>query len=363
MFHVQRVKFADIIYLKKTDVFCVIMTLRNSESEDNGKKEVEMKKFISFMFMTLLAVMIMSFSASALNSAGKVETAGGRLNIRTSPSTSGTVTGSLENGSWLTIKGKSGNWYLAEYSKGKQGYVSESYIKTYPKSVDATVKLKSGSLNVRSGAGTSHKVIDSLYNGERVVVVKSNETWCGIVYRGNKTGYVAKAYLERTKEETAVSYPAIKLSVPSFKQTDSRWKSYPIGTQGGTIGTIGCTTTALAMTESFYQGYMITPPNMAKKLSYSASGSLYWPETYSVSNVSADYLNEIYRILKMGKPVVFGMKKANGSQHWVTVYGYEGGSSLSHGKFLVNDPGSETRRTLQSVMNDYPVAYRTVYRK
>ena len=322
-----------------------------------------MKKIICFIFIMMLAVMCMTFSASALNSAGKVETAGGRLNIRKSPSASGAVIGSLENGTWLTLKGKSGSWYLAEYSKGKQAYVSESYIKTYPKSVDATVKLKSGSLNVRSGASTSHKVIDSLRNGERVVVVKSNDTWCGIVYRGNKTGYVAKAYLERTQEEASASYGAIKLSVPSFKQTDSRWKSYPIGTQGGTIGTIGCTTTALAMTESFYQGYMITPPNMAKKLSYSASGSLYWPSTYSVNNVNADYLKEIYRILKAGKPVVFGMKKANGSQHWVTVYGYEGGDSLNAAKFLVNDPGSETRKTLSSVMDNYPVAYRIVYRK
>lgn len=322
-----------------------------------------MKKIICFVFMLMLAVMCMSFSASALNSAGRVETSGGRLNIRTSPSTSGTVIGSLKNGTWLTLKEKKGAWYLAEYSKGKEAYVSASYIKTYPKSVDATVKLKSGSLNVRSGASTSHKVVDSLYNGERVVVVKSNENWCGIVYRGNKTGYVAKAYLERTKEESGTSYPAIKLSVPSFKQTDSRWKSYPIGTTGGTIGTIGCTTTALAMTESFYQGYMITPPNMAKKLSYSASGSLYWPSYYNVSNVTADYLKEIYRILKTGKPVVFGMKKANGSQHWVTIYGYEGGDSLSHGKFLVNDPGSESRKTLASVMDYYPVAYRIVYRK
>lgn len=322
-----------------------------------------MKRIICFVFMTVLTLVCMSFSASALNSAGRVETNGGRLNIRTSPSTSGTVIGSLENGTWLTLKEKSGSWYLAEYSKGKQAYVSEAYIKTYPKSVDATVKLRSGTLNVRSGAGTSHKVIDSLHNGERVVVVKSNDTWCGIVYRGNKTGYVAKAYLERTEESSSVSYGAIKLSVPSFKQTDSRWKSYPIGTQGGTIGTIGCTTTALAMTESFYQGYMITPPNMAQKLSYSASGSLYWPSTYNVSNVTSDWLNEIYRILKTGKPVVFGMKKANGSQHWITVYGYEGGNSLSVSKFLVNDPGSETRKTLASVMNDYPVAYRIVYRK
>lgn len=322
-----------------------------------------MKRIIYFMLVTALTVICFSFSASALNTAGKVETQGGRLNIRTAPSLSSTVIGSIPNGSWLTLKEKSGSWYRAEYAKGKEAYVSESYVKAYTSSVDATVKLSSGSLNVRSGAGTSHKVIDSLYNGERVVVVKSNETWCGIVYRGNKTGYVAKAYLERTKDQTAVAYPSVRLSVPSFKQTDARWKSYPIGSQGGTIGTIGCTTTALAMTESFYKGYSITPPEMAKQLSYSASGSLYWPSTYNVSNATDSYLKEIYAVLKTGKPVVFGMKTAKGNQHWVTVYGYEGGNSLTAGGFLVNDPGSESRTNLQSVFNAYPYAYRIVYRK
>lgn len=320
-----------------------------------------MKKLVYFMLVSVLTVICFSFSASALNSAGKVQTEGGRLNIRSSPA--GTVIGSIKNGSWLTLKGKSGSWYLAEYENGKEAYVSESYIKAYPKSVDSTVKLKSGRLNVRTGAGSSYAVKDSLYNGERVVVVKSNDTWCGIVYRGNKTGYVAKAYLEKTKQETEQGYKAINLDVPSFKQTDSRWKNYPIGTTGGTIGTIGCTTTALAMTESFHKGYTIIPPEMAKQLSYSASGSLYWPSTYNVVNASSDYLEEIYSVLKSGKPVVFGMKKTNGSQHWVTVYGYKGGNSLTASSFLVNDPGSNTRLTLDSVLSVYPDAYRIVYRK
>lgn len=320
-----------------------------------------MKKLVYFMLVSVLTVICFSFSASALNSAGKVQTEGGRLNIRSSPA--GTVIGSIKNGSWLTLKGKSGNWYLAEYENGKEAYVSESYIKAYPKSVDSTVKLKSGRLNVRTGAGSSYAVKDSLYNGERVVVVKSNDTWCGIVYRGNKTGYVAKAYLEKTKQETEQGYKAINLDVPSFKQTDLRWKNYPIGTTGGTIGTIGCTTTALAMTESFHKGYTIIPPEMAKQLSYSASGSLYWPSTYNVVNASSDYLEEIYSVLKSGKPVVFGMKRTNGSQHWVTVYGYKGGNSLTASSFLVNDPGSNTRLTLDSVLSVYPDAYRIVYRK
>lgn len=319
-----------------------------------------MKRILYFIFMTVSAVFVMSLSASALNTAGRVETSGGRLNIRTAPA--GTVIGSINNGSWLTVKGSTDGWYLVEYEDNKEAYVSKTYVKNYTSSIDYTVKLSSGRLNVRSGASMAHSVIDSLNNGERVVAIKDNGDWCEIIYRANKRGFVAKAYLEKTASQSQ-KYKAVKLAVPSFKQTDSRWKSYPIGTTGGTIGTIGCTTTALAMTESYHKGYTITPPEMAKRLSYSASGSLYWPTYYNVINAPQNYLEELYKALSSGKPVVFGMKTAKGNQHWVTVYAYEGGSSLTPEGFLVNDPGSSSRTTLRAVLEAYPNPYRLVYRK
>lgn len=312
------------------------------------------------MFMLTSVMLCMGFSASALNTAGRVATEGGRLNLRSGPSTASAVIGSVPDKSWFTVKEKKGDWYRAEYAEGKEAYVSAGYVTHYTSSVDATVRLSSGYLNVRTAAGTDYAVKDRLRNGERVIVVKSNSTWCGIVYRGNKTGYVAKKYLQKTADN---SYRAISLNVPSYKQTDSRWKSYPIGTSGGTIGTIGCTTTALAMTESYHKGTTITPPQMAKQLSYSASGSLYWPSTYSVSAADSGYLKEIYSLLAKGKPVVFGMKTAGGKQHWVTVYGFKGGSNLTALSFLVNDPGSNTRTTLAQVMENYPSPYKLVYRK
>lgn len=319
-----------------------------------------MKRIIYFVLTVTAVMLCMVVSASALNTAGRVATEGGRLNLRSSPSVSSAVVGSIPNKSWLTVKEKKGDWYRAEYAEGKEAYVNAAYVTHYTSSIDATVKLSSGYLNVRTGAGTDYAVKDRLGNGERVVVVKSNSTWCGIVYRGSKTGYVARKYLQKTAEE---AYKAISLDVPSFRQTDSRWKDYPIGTTGGTIGSIGCTTTALAMTESYHKGSTITPPQMAKQLSYSASGSLYWPSAYSVGIASDTYLRDIYNLLSKGKPVVFGMKTAGGNQHWVTVYGFKGGSSLSASSFLINDPGSASRTTLAQVMSSYPDPYKLVYRR
>lgn len=320
-----------------------------------------MKRIFYLTFMLLCSVIMFSFTASAAT-AGQVVTSGANLNLRKSPSTSAAVVKTVKNRSWLTLIEKKGSWYKVEYEKGKTAYASADYIRNYPKTVEGVVSLSSGSLNVRAGASMNHKIIDSLYNSHRILAVKSNSTWAGILYDGNKTGYVAKAYLKRISSVEA--YPAVKLSVPSFKQTDSRWKNYPIGTTGGTIGTIGCLTTAIAMTESYYSGYSITPSQMAKKLSYSASGSLYWPSDYIRASASGDYLSEVYSLLKKGNPVIFGARKSSGGQHWVTVYGYEGGSGgLSADKFLIHDPGSNSRLTLQSFFSAYPVKDRFVYKK
>ncbi len=320
-----------------------------------------MKKFFwtaATVFVLTIIFCLQGFAANEI--AGKVKTDGGRLNLRRTASTGGSVVTSVKNGSWLTLKAKSGNWWKVEYADGKEAYASADYITSYPKTYKAVVNISSGALNVRRGADTTYAVKDKLYKGEEVLVVKSNSTWCGILYEGNRTGFVSKAYLKKASQ---LRYPEIKMSVQNFKQTDSRWSSYPIGTTGGTIGSIGCTTTALAIVESYHSGKTVTPPEMAKRLSYSSGGSLYWPSTHSVSNATSSYLSEIYELLKKGKPVVFGMKTPKGNQHWVVVYGYKGGDSLTADKFLISDPGSNSRLTLQSVLNAYPNAYRIVYKK
>ncbi len=320
-----------------------------------------LKYILSFTVVTatLFIFSLTSFAAEGTY-AGKVQTQSGNLNVRSRASSTSSVITSIKNSSWVTLTEKEGKWWRVEYADGKYGWCHSDYIKVYTDSYPVTVSISSGHLNVRKGAGTDYDVKAKLYKGEDAVIIKYGSKFSRILYKGNKTGYAASSYLKKK----STSYPAVSLSVPSFKQTDSRWSSYPIGTTGGTIGTIGCTTTALSMTESFHTGTTITPKDMVKKLSYSASGTLYWPATYSVELASSDYLVRIYELLKQGKPVVFGAKKSGGTQHWVTVTGYKGNTEkLTKSGFTVNDPGSKTRLTIADFMAVYPTEYKIVYRK
>ncbi|WP_283714136.1 SH3 domain-containing protein, partial [Clostridium perfringens] len=97
-----------------------------------------------------------------------------------SASTSSKVIGSLSGNTKVTIVGEEGAFYKIEY-KGYHGYVAKEYVKDVTESNNSnqgtqtpekpstpeTIKKTgivnvSSSLNVRSGASTSSKVIGSL---------------------------------------------------------------------------------------------------------------------------------------------------------------------------------------------------------
>ena len=321
-----------------------------------------MKKFISTVLTILItfSLFIMPIKvhgATSTSQAGVVNLSSGRLNVRSSASTSGTILTSLVNGSYVTLISKSGDWYYIEYDDDKFGYCHENYIKL-DSGKTSKVNTQSTALNVRSGAGVNHSVIDTISKGDIVIILSTSDTWSKILYDGVKTGYVSSKYLAINSNQTSLK---VNLSVPSYKQTDSRWANVIIGNSGKTIGKIGCATTAIAMMESYRTGTTIYPDAMSKKLTYSSNGNVYWPSNYiSVTN-SSGYLQKIYQKLKEGKPVMIGAKKSNGSQHWVVITGYNGGETITTSGFIINDPGTKYRTNLQHLLNEYPIIYKYFY--
>lgn len=323
----------------------------------NDKNEV---KTIKRLFLILSAVIMIGVlaapikadAAAADSKAGIVSTSSGKLNVRSGSSTSASTITALNKGSYVTLISKSGSWWYVEYAKGRYGYCHADYITTASAST-ATVATQSTSLNVRSGAGTSYSKTGSLSKGETVIVLSTSGGWSRVLYHGTKTGYVSAQYLSLN-----ASYSAVSLSVPSFKQTDSRWASAQVGSSGKTMAQIGCATTAIAMMESYRTGSTIYPDAMSQKLTYTASGSVYWPSDYVTVTNSAGYLSAVYSQLKQGRPVLFGAKNSSGKQHWVVITGFTGGSSLTASGFTINDPGSSSRTDLQRFLDEYPTFYK-----
>ena len=320
-----------------------------------------MTKRILFLILSLsivLGILLIPLEANAASTdsrAGTVATAGSSLNIRSGPSTGNSIVTKLPNGSYVTLISKTGSWWQVEYARNRYGYCHADYIKTVSGDT-AKVATNSGSLNVRSGAGTSYARVTVLPKGETVIVLSSSGDWSRILYHGTMTGYVSSQYLEKGLP----AFAPVALPVPSYKQTDARWANAAIGASGKTMAQIGCATAAIAMMESYRTGSTIHPDAMSQKLSYTPSGSVYWPSHYTQVTSPSGYINAIYSQLRAGKPVLFGAKNARGGQHWVVITGFTG-SALSPAAFTILDPGSSSRTTLQQFLNAYPNFYKYFY--
>lgn len=331
-----------------------------------------MRKFIYTCIFTIFITALMACvpfpyakaAEIAPTSAGVVRTAGGSLNVRAAASTGSSVVGSLRNGAHVSIVEPVGNFYKVLYDAQKVGYCHKNYISVINGSRRAVVNTVSTSLNVRSGPSTSYGVVNSLYKGEAVVVISTHGGFYKILYRGTKLGYASTSYikLSGSSQSNTNGYTAVYLSVPDYKQYDSRWSSVRLGNSSRTIYEAGCLTTAIAMERSYIFGYTVTPATVARNSNYTSGGAIYWPAEYAFITGS-DYLSRIHSLLKQGKPVLVGSKNTYGGQHWVIVTGFTPNGNLSADDFSVNDPGSSNRKTLSAFFVAYPNFYKVAYRK
>lgn len=322
---------------------------------DNLCEVIAIRKLLMMLLCAVFLLMAApgAEAASHDSKAGAVTTSGGQLNVRREASSGAAVVASLKKGSYVTLIGKSGSWWKVEYDKDRYGYCHSDYI-TVVQGTPVTVTTRSGSLNVRSGAGTSYPKTASLPKGETVLFLKTQGGWSRILYHGTKTGYVSAQYLSNY-------FGSVSINVPDYKQTDPRWANVIIGESGKTFSQIGCATTAIAMMESVRTGIKILPDAMAQKLRYTAAGNVYWPADYRVVTNKSGYLSAVYNKLKQGKPVLFGAINSYGSQHWVVITGYSGGTSLDPSGFLIRDPGTYSRTNLQQFFAAYPNFYKYFY--
>ena len=318
-----------------------------------------MNRFFGFILSIIIilssasAAFPAAFAVSESPAAGKVATESTPLNVRFAATDSAPVVASLKKGTTVSLISKNGKWWKVRYSSQCCGYCSSEFIKAQKASYYAYLLKNSANVNVRKGAGTAYEIKTQLPVGSKVAVLTQSGKWSRILYSGTKKGWVLTKYLSAK----APQLKAVFLDVPKYYQNDSRWNRIRLGVQGDTIGSSGCTTTSFAMVESFRKGKTVTPADMAKKLNYSESGSLYWPDDYYTELADSDFLERIYQILASGKPVIFGATKTGGGQHWVVVTGFNG-SSLKKSAFSINDPGSSSRKTLADFMASYPNAYK-----
>lgn len=294
-------------------------------------------------------------SSNSLIGIAQVTTNGSKLNVRENANLNSPIVSKVNNKDYLEIYSETTNWYYVKYSKNKTGYISKNYSILASKSIK---KVNANSLNIRKGPSTNYAKIGTLTKNTEIGVLLLTNSWAKIVYDGNKIGYVSNNYLS---DNYSQKYSKFSINTKDYKQFDSRWANKKLGNSSKTFKSSGCAVTALSIMESYRTKKDITPYDYSKTLKFTSSGALYWPTTtYNVSSSISNPLTTIYNTLKKGQPIMVGLKDKSGNQHYVVVYGFTGGNTLSSNSFLIRDPGSSSRTKLNELLAIKPIYYKII---
>lgn len=217
-----------------------------------------------------------------------------------------------------------------------------------------------GRINIRGEASFDAKVVDYVVYGDQLTVYEQLGEFTHVKYVSPISGeilegYCYTEYISDTEPEGAEVY----LNVPLYKQADYRWGAVKIGGYE-TLASAGCTTTCIAMNETYQTCETVYPDDVVEMLYYTYDGKLTFPERYT-HYWARDYLAVSVQKLHEGIPVLISGYNSAGGTHWVVLVGYCGdGENFSPDLFLINDPGSY-RTTLTDFMRDYPFIEKIVY--
>ncbi|WP_438617153.1 SH3 domain-containing protein, partial [Paraclostridium sp.] len=156
---------------------------------------------------TLALIPLTATNAFASNQEGIVTATS--LNVRSGPSTEHSVVFSVKKNDKVTILQSENGWYKISAANGKEGWASSEYIS---KNIDDNAQLSdkkvvnADSLNMRSGASTSYRVIAKLSKGTTVEIISESNGWSKIKHDG-RIGYVSSEFLSNIDDNSSNEKP------------------------------------------------------------------------------------------------------------------------------------------------------------
>ena len=126
-------------------------------------------------------------------------TTGSGLRLRSTASTGGTIIDSANKNEAVVVLAKTGDWYKVIYDL-QEGYMHGDYLKvsTTENAELGYGRVNTTKVNLRSGPGASHGVVDTASKGEKAYIIGINNGWYKVIY-GQHVCYVRSDYLDLTE--------------------------------------------------------------------------------------------------------------------------------------------------------------------
>lgn len=159
------------------------------------------RRILSLILVAVLMLGTMSITASAAGDImyGIGFTTGSNLRLRSAASTSSKVVDVAPKGEVVVVVKQEGDWYKVIYNL-QEGYMHSDYVSVLTKE---NAELGYGSVNgsdvnLRSGAGTSHKVVTQADKGDKVYIIGLNTGWYKVIFNG-KICYIRSDFVDLTE--------------------------------------------------------------------------------------------------------------------------------------------------------------------
>lgn len=149
---------------------------------------------LSFLYMALILLLFVFIALTPSTAAAetRLQVTSDAVNIRSGPSTVFDKLTAVNKGDTFRVLQESGGWYQIELADNSLGWIIADYVKISTDSaLPATITLASGTVNIRSGPGTSYSKIGAMNAGDKLTVSGESGYWYIVNYKSSK-GYVAK---------------------------------------------------------------------------------------------------------------------------------------------------------------------------
>lgn len=148
--------------------------------------------------------------------------------VRKSPSTKAASLGTIAAGQKLDLLATSGSWSQVKSPRGTGWVPSTSLISTSYVPLSAQARWTTTNVNLRAGAGTTHKVLGIVPKAEKVTVLGTSAGWTR-VKSSKGTGWLSATYLS-TKAPTA---PKPAPQTPPQGTEQYRWTTANLNLRSG----------------------------------------------------------------------------------------------------------------------------------
>ena len=159
------------------------------------------RRLITLMLTTVLFICCCAVSASAagetVQGIGFVNT--DNLRLRSDSTTNSKILDTAPKNDCVVVISRDGDWYKVNYNL-QEGWMHEAYLDVLQRE-NAELgygKITGNAVNVRAGAGTSHRSVAVASKGSKCYILGLNDGWYKVIYQSS-IGYIRSDFVELTE--------------------------------------------------------------------------------------------------------------------------------------------------------------------